>query len=304
MSTCGWALEVCGGNGEAVVHFTFTKLHDLLLIHLFLGYCSQGGGKVEFPFLPHRMVDGKLSTDFQFHPYSLFHPHSLKTLPLFAYHPILMVASWLFFAPLSWSLILVRGRTLVKSKRVILTQLHAASMFLAVVCWGLALGSIFVHKQKLEKEHFQSPHSMMGASVFVLIVSSYMSALYNVVDSKSKEKVGTRGGVSTRRFPLLILCFCSQHTYTNRCFPYIYGLNSRQVNFNWTSKIHKNIGKVALCMTGLAISTGLFTRWGKTTFEDKNIRTGLALCIIVPQLIVALDVMTRSAGKEDKRKAK
>jgi drug/metabolite transporter (DMT)-like permease len=102
-----------------------------------------------------------------------------------------MVASWLFFAPLSWSLILVRGRTLVKSKRVILTQLHAASMFLAVVCWGLALGSIFMHKQKLEKEHFQSPHSMVGASVFLLIVLSYVSAFYNVVDLKTKEKVGT-----------------------------------------------------------------------------------------------------------------
>lgn len=106
--------------------------------------------------------------------------YSLKTLPLFAYHPILMVASWLFFAPLSWSLILVRGGTLVKSKRVILTQLHAASMFLAVVCWGTALFSIFMHKQKLEKEHFQSPHSIVGASVFVLIVLSYASALSNV----------------------------------------------------------------------------------------------------------------------------
>jgi hypothetical protein len=57
-------------------------------------------------------------------------------------------------------------------------------------------------------------------------------------------------------------------------------------------------------MTGLAISTGLFTRWGKTTFEDKNIRTGLALCIIVPQMLVALDVTARSAGKEGKQKAK
>lgn len=122
-------------------------------------------------------------------PHTHILPHSLKTLPLFAYHPILMVASWLFFAPISWSLILVRGGTLVKSKRVILTQLHAASMALAVLCWGTALFSIFMHKQKLEKEHFQSPHSMVGASVFVLIVLSYMSAIYNVLQLHQKEKV-------------------------------------------------------------------------------------------------------------------
>lgn len=85
------------------------------------------------------------------------------------------------------------------------------------------------------------------------------------------------------------------------CSPYFY---THQVNFNWTSKIHKTIGKVALCVSGLAISTGLFTRWGKTTFEDKNLRTGLALCIIIPQLLVALDVTTRFAGKEEERKAK
>lgn len=62
------------------------------------------------------------------------------------------------------------------------------------------------------------------------------------------------------------------------------------------------MGKVALVMSGLAISTGLFTRWGKTTFEDKNLRTGLALCIIVPQLMVALDVTTRFAGDEEGKK--
>ena len=92
------------------------------------------------------------------------------------------------------------------------------------------------------------------------------------------------------------------HTYI--CSHLIFIVFPYQVNFNWTSKIHKTIGKVALCMSGLAISTGLFTRWGKTTFEDKNLRTGLALCIIIPQLLVALDVTMRFAGKEGERKAK
>lgn len=101
-----------------------------------------------------------------------------------------MVASWLFFAPLSWSLILLRKETLIKSKRILLTQMHAASMFLAVVCWATALFSIFMHKQQLGKEHFQSPHSMVGVSVAVLIVLSYAPALTNVMDLKSKEKVG------------------------------------------------------------------------------------------------------------------
>jgi hypothetical protein len=111
----------------------------------------------------------------------------LKSLPLFAYHPILMVTSWLFFAPLSWSLILARGTTMIKAKRILLTQLHAASMFLAVVCWIAALLSIFVHKHNLKKEHFTSSHSMVGASVFVLVLLSYASAFYNVVDVRTKE---------------------------------------------------------------------------------------------------------------------
>ncbi|EWM24329.1 cytochrome b-561 domain containing 2 [Nannochloropsis gaditana] len=172
-----------------------------------------------------------------------------------------MVTSWLFFAPLSWSLILARGTTMIKAKRILLTQLHAASMFLAVVCWIAALLSIFMHKHNLNKEHFTSSHSMVGASVFVLVLLSYASAFYNVVDVRTKE-----------------------------------------IKFNWNSKIHKTLGKAALVASGFAISTGLFTRWGKTTFEDKNVRIGLALCIIVPQVVVALDVMARFAGHKNERK--
>ncbi len=106
-----------------------------------------------------------------------------------------MVASWLVFAPLSWATILARGATLAKGKRVTLTQLHAASMFLAVVCWATALFSIYQNKENQGKEHFTSPHSKVGAAVFVLILLSYASAFYNVLDLKSKEKVRRwRGG--------------------------------------------------------------------------------------------------------------
>ncbi len=79
---------------------------------------------------------------------------------------------------------------------------------------------------------------------------------------------------------------------------------NKQLSFNWTSKIHRYLGKAALVFSGLAISTGLYSRWGKATFEDEKIRAGLALCIIVPQALVALDVTTRFAGDEKKSKKK
>jgi hypothetical protein len=55
--------------------------------------------------------------------------------------------------------------------------------------------------------------------------------------------------------------------------------------------------------TGLAASTGLYSRWGKTAFPDEKIRAGVALAILVPQLLVALE-LPGPAGVERAAKRK
>lgn len=103
-----------------------------------------------------------------------FSIYSLRDLPLFAWHPILMCVAWLFLAPVSWSIILSRRTVLKKDKRwsayvcasilcgwmwltsvflvlvlsnrTIITQLHAASIFLGVVSAALAGYAIYTNK--------------------------------------------------------------------------------------------------------------------------------------------------------------
>lgn len=57
-----------------------------------------------------------------------------------------MSAGWLLLAPTSWAIITARKSTLKKEKRVLLTQLHAATVFLGVVCATLGGVAIYLNK--------------------------------------------------------------------------------------------------------------------------------------------------------------
>lgn len=51
------------------------------------------------------------------------------------------------------------------------------------------------------------------------------------------------------------------------------------------------------------MGTGLYSRWGKTAFPDEKIRAGVALAILIPQLLVALELPGGAgADREGKRK--
>lgn len=105
-----------------------------------------------------------------------------------------------------------------------------------------------------------------------------------------------------------------------------------QPNFNWNSKVHKYLGKICLvgsgeCLedtnhsmppkrcipmpplsicgstpAGLAASTGLYSRWGKTAFPDEKVRAGVALAILIPQLLVALELPSPAAVRGEAKR--
>ncbi len=65
-------------------------------------------------------------------------------------------------------------------RRILLTQLHAATVFLGVVCATLGAVAIYLNKEKAGKPHFTSPHSQVGIGFVLLVLSSYASAFFNV----------------------------------------------------------------------------------------------------------------------------
>lgn len=60
-----------------------------------------------------------------------------------------MSAGWLLLAPTSWAIITARKSTLKKDKRILLTQLHAATVFLGVVCATLGGVAIYLNKVRV-----------------------------------------------------------------------------------------------------------------------------------------------------------
>jgi len=129
-------------------------------------------------------------------------------------------------------------------RRILLTQLHAATVFLGVVCATLGAVAIYLNKEKAGKPHFTSPHSQVGIGFVLLVLSSYASAFFNVAtNGPAAVSSAKRGdGLAVTATSLSSSSSPSQTTHIHV-----------QPNFNWNSKLHKSLGKACLVGSGARI---------------------------------------------------
>lgn len=102
-------------------------------------------------------------------------------------------------------------------------------------------------QEKAGKPHFTSPHSKIGLGFVLLVLTTYASAFYNVATNGPVMVRGMMLGPSSSILVRWVRCL-AELLKSKLTSPFTH--TAPQPNFNWNSKIHKNLGKVCLVGSG------------------------------------------------------